>query len=58
MRKAHFVAGGHMTDLPSESVYSSVVTHDSITTYLGADIGKYYIPDAPIKVCWSLSSDM
>jgi Reverse transcriptase (RNA-dependent DNA polymerase) len=29
-RKARFVAGGHMTDPPSESVYSSVVTRDSI----------------------------
>jgi hypothetical protein len=29
-RKARFVAGGHMTDPPSESVYSSVVTCDSI----------------------------
>jgi Reverse transcriptase (RNA-dependent DNA polymerase) len=29
-RKARFVAGGHMTDPPSKSVYSSVVTRDSI----------------------------
>jgi Reverse transcriptase (RNA-dependent DNA polymerase) len=29
-RKARFVAGGHMTDPPSESVYSSVVMRDSI----------------------------
>jgi Reverse transcriptase (RNA-dependent DNA polymerase) len=29
-RKARFVAGGHMTDPPSESVYSSVITRDSI----------------------------
>jgi hypothetical protein len=29
-RKACFVAWGHMTDPPSESVYSSVVTRDSI----------------------------
>ncbi len=26
VRKARFVAGGHMTDPPLESVYSSVVT--------------------------------
>jgi Reverse transcriptase (RNA-dependent DNA polymerase) len=29
-RKARFVAGGHMTDPPSKSVYSSVVTRNSI----------------------------
>jgi Reverse transcriptase (RNA-dependent DNA polymerase) len=29
-RKARFVAGGHMTDPPKESVYSSVVSRDSI----------------------------
>jgi hypothetical protein len=27
------------------------------TTYLGADIGKYYLPDAPTKVRWSMSAD-
>jgi Reverse transcriptase (RNA-dependent DNA polymerase) len=29
-RKTRFVAGGHMTDPPKESVYSSVVLRDSI----------------------------
>ena len=29
-RKARFVAGGHRTDEPKESTYSSVVTRDSI----------------------------
>jgi hypothetical protein len=29
-RKARFVAGGHMTDPPKESVFSSVVTRDSV----------------------------
>jgi hypothetical protein len=27
------------------------------TTYLGADIGKYSLPDAPTKVRWSMSAD-
>ena len=30
VRKARFVAGGHMTDPPKESVFSSVVTRDSV----------------------------
>ena len=29
-RKARFVAGGHQTDPPKESIYSSVVTRDSV----------------------------
>jgi hypothetical protein len=29
-RKARLVAGGHMTDEPHESVYSSVVSRDSV----------------------------
>jgi hypothetical protein len=29
-RKARFVAGGHQTDPPKESIYISVVSHDSI----------------------------
>jgi hypothetical protein len=29
-RKAHFVAGGHVTDPPSNITYSSVVARDSI----------------------------
>jgi Reverse transcriptase (RNA-dependent DNA polymerase) len=29
-RKAKLVAGGHQTELPKESVYSSVVMHDSV----------------------------
>jgi hypothetical protein len=29
-RKAHFVAGGHMTEAPRSLMYSSVVSHDSI----------------------------
>jgi hypothetical protein len=28
VRKARFVAGGHQTDPPKESVYSSVISHD------------------------------
>ena len=30
-RKARFVAGGHQTDPPKESTYSSMVTRDSET---------------------------
>jgi hypothetical protein len=30
VRKARFVAGGHQTDPPKESVYSSVVSRDSV----------------------------
>jgi hypothetical protein len=30
VRKARFVAGGHMTDPPQDSVYSSVVTRESV----------------------------
>ncbi len=29
-RKAHFIAGGYMTDPPSSITYSSLVSHDSI----------------------------
>ena len=62
-RKARFVAGGHMTDPPKESVFSSVVTRDSIRiafTYaalngldiLAADVQNAYL-NAPTKEkCW------
>jgi hypothetical protein len=30
VRKARFVAGGHQTDPLKESVYSGVVSHDSV----------------------------
>ena len=32
-RKARFVAGGHMTDPPKESVYSSVVSRESVRLF-------------------------
>ena len=32
-RKARFVAGGHLTDPPKESVYSSVVTRESVRLF-------------------------
>jgi hypothetical protein len=58
-RKARFVAGGHMTDLPSSITYSSIVSHDSmriaftITALNGldvpcADIGNAYL-NAPCR---------
>lgn len=33
VRKARFVAGGHMTDPPRDSVYSSVVSRDSVRLF-------------------------
>jgi hypothetical protein len=52
--KAHFVAGGHLTDPPMESVYSSVVMRESVRIMfliaapndldiLGADVQNAYI---------------
>lgn len=54
VRKARFVAGGHLTDPPAESVYSSVVTCESVKIMflivalngldiLGADVQNAYI---------------
>jgi hypothetical protein len=53
-RKARFVAGGHWTDAPSQLMYSSVVTRDSVRIaflvaalndleILAADIGNAYL---------------
>ena len=62
-RKARFVAGGHLTDPPKESVFSSVVTRDSIRIaflaaalndldVLAADVQNAYL-NAPTKEkCW------
>lgn len=58
-RKARFVAGGHQTDPPKESVYSSVVSRDSIRIaftvaalngldILAADVQNAYL-NAPTK---------
>jgi hypothetical protein len=54
VRKAHFMAGGHMTDPLLESFYSSVMFHESVwimfliaalndLEILGADIRNAYI---------------
>jgi hypothetical protein len=54
VRKARFVAGGHLTGPPSETVYSSVVTRESVRIMfliaalndldiLGADVQNAYI---------------
>jgi len=54
IRKARFVAGGHMTDPPAESVYSSIVTRESVRIMfliaalngldlLGANVQNAYI---------------
>jgi hypothetical protein len=58
-RKARFVAGGHQTDPPRESTYSSVVTRDSVRIaltiaalndlqVLSADVQNAYL-NAPTK---------
>ena len=58
-RKARFVAGGHQTDTPKESTYSSVVTRDSVRIaftiaalndlqVLSADVQNAYL-NAPTK---------
>ena len=58
-RKARFVAGGHQTDPPKESVYSSVVSRDSVRIafmlaalndldVLSADVQNAYL-NAPTK---------
>jgi hypothetical protein len=54
VRKARFVAGGHLTDPPTDSVYSSVVTRESVRIMflvaalndrdiLGADVQNAYL---------------
>jgi hypothetical protein len=59
VRKARFVAGGHQTDPPKESVYSSVISRDSVhlafliaalndLEILSADIQNTYV-NAPTK---------
>jgi len=62
-RKARFCAGGNMTEEPKESVFSSVVTRDTVRIaflyaalndldILGADIQNAYL-NAPTKEkCW------
>ena len=52
--KARFVAGGHLTDIPTDSVYSGVVSLQSLRTIIflaelnnlmlyGADVGNAYL---------------
>jgi len=58
MRKARYVAGGHMTDPPSSITYSSVVSRDSVRIafmiaalneidILACDIGNVYLNASP-----------
>ena len=58
-RKARFVAGGHMTDPPKDTVYSSVVSRDSVRLFfliaalndldiMSCDVQNAYI-NAPTK---------
>ena len=62
-RKARFVARGHLTDPPKESVFSSVVTRDSIETaflaaalnnpdILGADVPNAYLDALTKEKYW------
>jgi hypothetical protein len=59
-RKAHFVAGGHMTDPPDTITYSSVVSCDSVRIAFllaalndidirACDIGNAYLNVSPGK---------
>jgi hypothetical protein len=59
VRKVRFVAGGHQTDPPKESVYSSIVSRDSVhlafliaalndLEILSADVQNAYL-NAPLK---------
>jgi hypothetical protein len=59
VRKARFVAGGHLTDPPGESVYSNIFTRESVRILftiaalnglndLGAEVQNAYI-NAPTK---------
>ena len=58
-RKSRFVAGGRLTDTPSTSTYSTVVTRESVRITLllarlnelevkSADIGNAYL-NAPVR---------
>ncbi len=64
VRKARLVAGGHLTAPPSDSVYSSVITRESVQIMftiaalndldlLGADIQNAYI-NAPTKEIYQI----
>ena len=49
-RKARFVAGGHMTDPPKESTYSSVVSRESVRlAFLAAALNDIDILAADIQ---------
>ena len=62
-RKARFVAGGHLTDPPKDSVFSSIVLRDSVQLaftlaalnglkVLAGDVQNAYL-NAPTKEkCW------
>jgi hypothetical protein len=63
VRKARFVAGGHLTDPPQDSVFSSVVTRESVRIMfliaalndldiLGADIQNAYLQAETKEKVW------
>jgi hypothetical protein len=67
VRKARFVARGHLTDPPAESVYSSVVTCESVKIMflivalngldiLGADVQNAYINAATNKKVYTTAA--
>ncbi len=66
VRKARFVAGGHLTDPPKDSVYSSVVTRESVRIMLlvaalndldilGADIQNAYLQAETKEKVWFMA---
>ena len=63
-RKARLVAGGHLTDVPKESVYSSVVSRDSVRLafmiaalndldIMSADIQNAYLEAPTTEKVWT-----
>ena len=67
-RKARFVAGGHQTDPPKDSTYSSVVSRDSVRLFfllaalnnldvLACDIQNAYINAATKEKIWFRGGD-
>jgi hypothetical protein len=65
-RKARMVAGGHLTDPPKESVFSSVVTRDSVRIaftvaalndldVLAGDVQNAYLNAPTNEKCWFIA---
>jgi hypothetical protein len=53
VRKARFVAGGHQTDPPEESVYSSVISRDSVRlAFVIAALNDVEILSADVQIAY------